>query len=329
MSEPTLVTGATGFIGSHLARRLVERGERVRLLVRDPERLAAVGLAAGDAVEVARGDLLEPAAVEAALAGVRRVYHVAGLVSTDRRDRERVHRVNHDATVALFDAIRRAGTVERTVYLASIFALGGSEDGRPVDEEVEWNLAGLGVDYVEAKRLAEVHALRCRDQGMPLVFVYPCFCYGPGDVYRSSSRLIDTHLAGLLVVSLPGGQNAMDVRDAAEGLVLGMDRGRLGERYIVGGSNVTYAELGRTLARITGRRPPAPVGLPPSLLGLSGWLAERTLRDPPLDAASARLASRTWYYDDRKARRELGHRSRPLEETLRDAVRWIRERRHS
>lgn len=324
MSDLILVTGATGFIGAHLVAQLAARGDRVRLLVRSPDRLVRVGLAATDLVEVARGDLVEPASVRAALTGVSRVYHVAGLVSTDRRDRELVHRVNHDATVSLFEEIRRSSSVERTVYLASIFALGGSEGERPVDEEVDWNLADLRVPYVEAKRRAELFALRCRDDGMPLVFVYPCFCYGPGDVNRSSSRLIEMHLAGLLLASLPGGQNAMDVRDAAAGLVLGMDRGRLGERYIVGGVNATYAELGRVLAGVTGRRPPSRLRVPPALLRLAGRVAERALRDPPVDAASALLAERRWFYDDRKARRELGYDSRPLEETFRDAVEWLR-----
>ena len=328
MDDLTLVTGATGFIGSHLVRALLARGEGVRVLVRGgPERLAPVGLGDEPDLDVAVGDLLDPSTLAPALEGVRRVYHVAGLVTTSRKERDRVHRLNVDATVNLFDAIRRAA-VERTVYLASIFALGGGAGGRPADETVAYDLEDLDVDYVRAKRRAELHALRCRDEGMPLVFVYPTFCYGPGDVNRSSSKLIDMHLSGLLMASFRGGQNVMDVRDAARGLVLGMDAGRVGEQYLVGGENLSYERIGAILSSITGRPRPR-LAIPAGPARLAGRLAERFLKTPPVDEGSILLASRYWYYDDSKARRELGHSSRPAEQALRDAVEWIEGQRRA
>lgn len=323
MSARTLVTGATGFIGSHVVHQLIARDEPTRVLVRSPERLGPVGLQKRARLEVARGDLLEPSTLDAALEGIDRVYHIAGFISTSRRHRQALHRLNHEATVNLFAAARRAG-VRRTVYLASIFALGAPKpsDHRPVDEDVRYNLADASVEYFRAKRRAELHAYRCLDEGDPLVLVYPCFCYGPGDVNVSSSRLIQSFLDRKLPAYIPGGQNVMDVRDAARGLLGGMDRGVVGDQYIVGGANCTNQELLERLARLTGY--PAPrLRIPRTLGRLAGRVAETLLSHPPLDEQSALVLGGHWYYDDRKARRELDHTSRPLDETLTDSIRWF------
>jgi dihydroflavonol-4-reductase len=316
----TLVTGATGFIGSHVTRQLLDRGDAVRVLVRSPDKLAAVGL--DDVKDVARGDLLDPAAIRAALRGVDQVIHIAGYVSTARRDRAVIHQANYDVTVNLLEETARAG-VRRVVYLASIFALGGGTQ-RPVAEDTAYELDGLRIDYFEAKRNAELYAYRARDRGQPIVFAYPCFCYGPGDVYDSSSRLLIQFLRGKLPVFVAGGQNAMDVRDAAAGLIKALDHGRDGAKYILGGENHSYRDLLRILATVTGLSPPR-IGLPRGLAERLGRLAERVSKEPPLDEQSAQIAGRWWFYDDARARRELGHTSRPLDHTFDAAVRWLCE----
>jgi len=316
----SLVTGATGFIGSHLVRALLEQGQRVRVIVRSPDRLAAVELDHAE-LEVVTGDLLEPQTLPPALADVTRLYHVAGFISTARRDKDAIHRLNVNITRNLFEATRGQG-IDKIVYLASIFALGGGAGPTPAREDVPYDLEDFGVEYFVAKRKAELYARQCAAEGLPIVFAYPCFCYGPGDVHRSSSKAIEMHLRRLLVTALPGGQNAMDVRDAAAGLIKAMDRGAIGERYLLGGQNVTNAQLGTMLAAITGYpRPVLP--LPAGVARLVGRAAERLLASPPLDEQAARIATRFWYYDDEKARRELGHTSRPLETTLRDTVEWM------
>ncbi len=324
MSSLTLVTGATGFIGSQLVQQLLERGERVRVLVRTPEKLRQVGLdPEADGLDVASGDLLEPVTIAQALEGVERVHHIAGWITTRRGNRKRLDDLNVTTTENLFGACANSD-VDRIVYLASIFALAGGGP-TPVNEDAPWDLDSLAVDYVQSKRVAELNARAWAERGLPLVFVYPCFCYGPNDVYDSSSELIVSFLKRRLPLAPAGGQNAMDVRDAATGLILGMERGKIGERYLVGGENTTYVDMLQILGRITQRRAPRRK-LPPTLARVSGRLAERVSKDPPLDEQGALLTERFWWYDDSKARRELGYASRPLEETLREAVAWHSER---
>ena len=326
MSRITLVTGATGFIGSHLVEQLLDRGEEVRVLVRDPAKLEAVGLAGRKGLSVARGDLLEPASIKSAVAGVSRVYHVAGFISTARRDRDKLHRINHEGTATLLSALERTA-VDKVVYLASIFALGGPnspKDTRWVREDTSYNLGGMDIDYFHAKRQAELYAYDCRDRGLPLVFVYPCFCYGPGDIYISSSRLVLDFLRRKLPAYVNGGHNAMDVRDAATGLILGMDQGKIGSKYIVGGANVSYRELLAMLAQLTNLPVPR-LRLPRMAAILAGRLAELLHQAPPIDEQSGRMLGYHWYYDDSKARRELGYDPRPLSVGLWDAIQWFCE----
>lgn len=319
----TLVTGATGFIGAHVAARLLDQGEPVRLFVRDPTKLAAVGVRVdAPGLEIAVGDLLDPRTIGPALAGVRRIHHIAGAISTGRNDRERMRDVNVTTTRNLFEAARGL-PIERIVYLASIFALAGSTR-TPATEMSPWILERFPVHYVQAKREAELYARDCAARGMPIVFAYPTFCYGPGDVYESSSDLVLGFLRGRIPAYVNGGHNALDVRDAAAGLIAAMERGRNGERYIVGGENVTLKETFAMMTRITGRR--APKNLPEPIVRRAAWLVERTMKDPPLTEQLILMSARHWYYDDAKARRELGHTSRPLEQTLRDAVAWYEER---
>ncbi len=317
----TLITGGGGFIGSHVTRQLLERGESVRLLVRSPERLRDVGIEEGSpGLEVVRGDLLEPATIIPALKGVSRVHHIAGTISLRERDRSLMRQVNVTATGNLLRALAASDGIERVLYLASIFALGGG-DGMPVREDTSWTLGGLDVPYVQAKREAELMVSEQARRGMPIVFAYPCFCYGPGDVYASSSDLLTGFLDGSLPAYINGGHNAMDVRDAAAGLILAMEHGEVGERYLLGGENITFEQLFGLLTYITARPGPK-VKLAPVIARAAARAAERVLAEPPLTTQMALMSERRWYYDDRRARRELGYTSRPLEQTLRDAVAW-------
>jgi dihydroflavonol-4-reductase len=318
----TLVTGGTGFIGGAVARELAGMGEPVRVLARkgEPEE-PELGIPGAEWVA---GDLLDPVSLRYALEGCDRVYHVAGNVSTHPRDREVVRAVNYEGAVNLFDAALAAG-VRRVVYTGSIFALGvGATGAAPADESVAYNLSNLRAPYFRAKREAELAVPDFIARGLDIVTVYPGFCAGPGDRHLTSSRLIVAYLRRQLPAYLPGGLCQVDVRDAAHAHVLAMTRGAAGEKYLATGHNVTYRGIFQRLAHITGRTPPS-LRLPVAPLGLTGAMLERLSPKPLLDAGVAQLLHYTWWYNDFKARRDLGIEYRPLEDTYTDAVAWFAE----
>ncbi|MBF0349394.1 MAG: NAD-dependent epimerase/dehydratase family protein [SAR324 cluster bacterium] len=320
MAANILVTGATGFIGSHLVRQLVATGQSVRVLVRNPEKLKDVELEPSPLLEIAKGDLLDPESIEQALKGISRVYHIAGYISTRKQDVAQVYKLNVDITRNLFSVCARH-KLEKIVYLASIFALGGNSI-MPVDETTEYNLGHFPIGYFKAKREAELYAWSCVSEGLPLTFVYPGFCYGPGDVYNSSSEALLMFLHRRLPVYLTGGANAMDVRDAAQGLILGMEKGRIGEKYLVGGRNISNSDLFDLFSQIT--RIPGPKLAVPRFAGQwAGKLAEKLMKNPLVDFEGATVMGHYWYYDSSKARKELGFTSRDLRESITDAIHWF------
>ena len=321
-----LLTGGTGFIGAHVAAELVGAGHEVVVLTRRPDDAEVRGrLPESDRLELRRGDLLDPTDLPPALEGCDAVIHAAGWISTRTRDRDRIWQLNHTATANLFQAALDARPSPRFIYLASIFALGTGTPWRPATEDVSYNLGHLDVDYVRAKRAAELLSDRFLGRGLELVHVYPCFCLGPGDADLSSSRVVVDYLRRRLPAYVPGGLNLVDVRDVARGHLLALERGRVGRRYLLGDHNVTYRELFALLERLTGI--PAPrIAIPARLAVAAGSLAERMGFGEVADRASAVLMGEHWYYDSSRAEEELGYRGRPLDETLHDAIDWFLER---
>jgi len=323
MPRLNLVTGAGGFIGSHLTRCLLHRGERVRAFVRNPRSLRDAGLEGRPGLEIFEGDLLDPKSLPRALEGVGTLYHLAGLISTSPRDRLRVWQLNCGLARKVLETCRIVRP-EKIVFLGSIFGLGGGGP-EPVDEETLFNLGDCPVEYVRAKRGTEIYVQECLDSGLPVIRAYPCYCYGPGDVHLTSSRLLLAFLRRRIPAYLRGGQNALDVRDAARGLALAGERGQPGERYILGGTNLEYGELFRILSNVTGIPPPRLV-VPSGMGRLLGRALQTVVRDPIINEGEAFLMSRCWFYDDSKARRALGHASRDLAEALGPAVDWLSDR---
>jgi dihydroflavonol-4-reductase len=213
--------------------------------------------------------------------------------------------------------------VEKICYLGSIFALAdGSRT--PLDEEAPYTLDAIPVPYFRAKRHAE---LATRAEQLPIVFAYPGYCLGPGDVYFSSMEIVDAFLRGQIPACLEGGMSFVDVRDAAAGLDLAMRRGALGRRYLLCSHNLTWDELFTRLSRITGK--PAPrLRLPKALAAAMGRALEAVWANPPLDRARVEVMGNHFWYDSSRARTELGWEGRDLDPTLRDAVAWLRQLRH-
>lgn len=313
----TLLTGGTGFIGSHLARALLERGDELRLLIRSSssdDHLADLEF------ERVNGDITDRRAVRRAMDGVDRVFHVAGVTSMRRGSAARVLRTNVDGTRVVCEEALEAG-VGRLVHCSSAAALGPAEPGGRADEDQPFPAAARGIPYVHSKHEAEGEALRVAAHGLDVVIVNPTFVFGPDDPTGTSMSLVKRFLLREIPLYVNGGINISDVRDVARGHVLADERGRPGERYILAGRNFTLQRLFADLSRISGV--PAPqVRLPAGLAVSAAEAVERLGLPVPISADEARSAALWWTYTPAKAKRELGYKPRPHEETIVDAVTW-------
>lgn len=324
MADVTLVTGATGFVGSHVARRLVARGERVRVLVRPTSRL---DLLERLPVERVVGDLRDRASLEAALEGCRVLYHVAADYRFAVPRPGELYESNVQGTINLLDAATRAG-VARIVYTSTVGALGVSRDGTPVNEETPVTLDDMIGHYKRSKFLAEQEVARRARAGAPIVIVNPSTPIGPGDAKPTpTGQMIVDFLNGRMPGYVETGMNLVHVGDVAEGHCLAMARGRIGERYILGHRNLTLKEILTTLAEVSGLpvptlRVPHAVAMGAAVVS-TAW-ARLVGRAPTISIEGVRMAHKKMYFDASKAVRELGLPQTPIEEALREAVEWYR-----
>ncbi|MCG8592027.1 MAG: SDR family oxidoreductase [Proteobacteria bacterium] len=318
-----LVTGATGLVGGNLVRALARRGRQVRVLTRRPADLGQPD------VEVVPGDLADPASLVAACTGVDRVFHCAARVSLWPPDADAIWRDNVLGTEHLLRAAR-AGGVRRFVHCSTVDALGLPEGAAPADETTPWNWDRLGLDnpYARSKRAAQERVLEAAQHHLDAVVVNPTYMFGPHDRKPSSGRMILEVAAGRAVAAPAGGNNFVDVRDVAEGLVAAAERGRRGEAYVLGHLNWTYRQAFTAIARAVGRPPPR-FTLPRGVARVGGiagdvWGRLRG-REPAVHSITARLGSVGHYYSWAKAERELGFQPGPVETAIADAVHWFRE----
>ncbi len=315
----TLVTGASGFVGSAVARALVARGDSVRAAVRaSSSREALEGLD----VEFATAQLGDRAALRRALRGVDRVFHVAGTTYLRASDAELV-RVNVEGTRVVMEEALRAG-VERVVHTSSIGAVGPARPGGAVDERTPFP-PGVDVPYAISKHAAETEALRVAARGLDVVIVCPAHVFGRGDTGPTSTGVVRRFLLRGIPAYVPGAINVVDIADVAAGHLLADERGVAGERYILGARNYTWERLFAELARLSGIEGPVlQVPVPVALA-----LAEAGSHGPfPafVSPAEVRAAGHWWTCKSGKARRELGWTTRPHEDTVEATVRWWEER---
>jgi len=321
-----LVTGGTGFVGANLVRELLADGHRVRVLARKGGDRRAL---AGCDVEIAEGDLLDPASVRAAVAGTRRLYHVAADYRLWAPDPRAIYRANVDGTRAVLEAAAEAG-VERVIYTSTVGAVGIPKDGSPGDERTPVALEDMVGAYKASKFLAERVADEMAARGAPVVIVNPSAPIGPWDIKPTpTGQMIVDFLKGRMVASLDTGLNVVHVRDVARGHILAADRGRIGERYILGNRNLSLLEIFQTLARLTGI--PAPrFRVPYAVAWMTAMAMESvaavTRRPPQVALTAVRMARKRMYFSAAKAIEELGLPQTPPEQALADAVAWFVER---
>jgi len=319
------VTGGTGFIGSSVVRVLRERNVEVRALCRPGSYRANLD---GLDVEVSEGDLRDAASLRRGMAGCELVFHVGALYSFWVRPRQLIYEVNVDGTRAVFEAARAAG-VERVVYTSSVAALGLSQDGRPADETTPTRLDQVVGHYKKSKYLAEQVALEC-SKDVPIVIVNPSFPVGPRDIKPTpTGQTILDFLNRKMPAYIETGMNVVDVEDVALGHWLAAQKGRIGERYILGGENVTMKRVLELLAEITGL--PAPTARVPygPILALS-YVNAAFCRlfpriTPRMTPETIRMSSHRMYFDPSKAIRELGFPQTPAKDALAKAVAWFEE----
>lgn len=313
----TVVTGGTGFIGSHLLRALRERGDELRLLIRSS---SGADHLEGIEFERVNGDITDRRAVRRAVEGAERVFHVAGITSMRRGREARLAATNVEGTRILCEEALDAG-VRRVVHCSSAAALGPAPPGERADESQSFPAAARGIPYVHSKHEAEAEALRVAAHGLDVVIVNPTFVLGPDDPTGTSMSLVKRFLQRQIPVYVNGGINVSDVRDVAAGHLLAEEAGVAGERYILAGRNFSLQRLFADLARISGV--PAPeLRLPAGVAVGAAEAVERLGLPLPISADETRSAALWWTYSPAKAKRELGYEPRPHEETLSDAIDW-------
>lgn len=318
-SKPTLVTGASGFVGWHVARLLIERGHRVRALARSASLIPELE------VERVTGDLRDPASLERAVAGCGLVFHVAADYRLWSKNPAELYRSNVDGTRNMLAAAQAAG-VERFVYTSTVGCI-GIPPGGIGDEDQPSSLARMSGAYKRSKYLAEQVALEFAAKGFPAVIVNPTAPMGDHDCKPTpTGQIILDFLNGAMPMFIDTGLNVVGVRDVAMGHLLACEKGRAGERYILGSENMTLSRILGELAAITGMK--APTFQLPYFLALSAGLATTawaglTGMPPRVPLEAVRMAKTKMWVSHAKAARELGYSPAPAREALTQAVAWF------
>ncbi len=324
--KPTLVTGASGMVGNNLVRHLLERDRRVRVLVRQPAKESLRGLN----VEPVMGDVLDPASLQAAVAGVSSVFHLAGCISIDGHQHSLMRQVNAEGTANVVAACLQGG-VKRLIHFSSIHALSHLPKDQPIEETRQLALdPGKHLPYDESKAVGEQKVLAGIQEGLNVVILNPVGIFGPHDYGPSPGgeflqQLIDRKLPGLV----RAGYYWVDVRDVARAAVAAEEKGRCGERYILFGEYATFKSIANWVQEISGARAPlmnVPLWIAKTAAPLVVWYSRFRGIRPLVTPEAVQIVNCHQNISTDKAAVELGFRARPLRETIADTVQWLQER---
>lgn len=320
----TLITGANGFVGSAILRLLVEKGDDVRALVRPgSDRRNFEGFD----IDVFEGDLRDPDSLSRAVSGCDTLFHVAADYRLWLPDPESMYKTNVDGTRDLITAATKAG-VDKIIYTSSVATLGINKNGAPSNESTPVTLEDMIGHYKRSKYLAEqeVHKL-VKELSSPVVIVNPSTPVGPRDIKPTpTGRIVLDTIRGRMPAYVDTGLNIAHVDDVANGHLLALEKGVIGERYILGGDNMTLAEILEVICLHQGMSPPT-IKLPHNLVLPIAWFMERiasiTHKEPRATVESVRMSKKIMFFSSDKANKELGYKSRPGIEGLKDAISWF------
>lgn len=319
----TLITGASGYIGSAVVRELLSMGHDVRCLVRDT---SSVKNFDGLRLELSCGDISDIESVRRAINGCDAVFHLAALYANWLPDSGLMYRINEEGTRNVMQACQDAG-IHKIVYCSSVAAL-GAHGKTPADEKARFNLNATKDHYYISKYRAEQIVLQYTRRGLPVVIVNPSNPIGPRDIGPTpTGALIISILKKRIPAFVDGGINLIDVTDCARGIVAAMDKGRAGEKYILGNTNISIKAYFDLIVKVAGKGLSPVIKLPAWLAVYSGYgyqLLARITGKPPITSASwVRVGSHYSWWDCNKARAEIDLGQRPIEESIAEAVRWF------
>jgi dihydroflavonol-4-reductase len=324
----TLITGASGFVGSAVLRQLLTSGHEVRALIRpksDRRNLAGLPM------EIVSGDITDRRSLDHAMAGCSTLFHVAADYRLWIPNPSEVYETNVTGTRNIMLAAMNAG-IKRIVYTSSVATLGLTPDGNPADEDTPVSLKDMIGHYKRSKFLAEAEVKHLADeQGLPVIIVNPSTPVGPRDIKPTpTGRIIIDAVSGRMPAYVDTGLNLVHVEDVAIGHLLALEHGRVGDRYILGACNMTLKEILCAIAALIGRTPPKiclphPLVFPIACLS-EAWACLISGREPRVTLDGVRLARKKMFFSIEKAKRLLGFNPRPVEEALREAVDWFREK---
>ena len=322
----TLVTGATGFLGSAIARELLKDGRNIKLLARDNADLQNIkGLDA----EIVVGDLRDRESLKSALEGCSILYHAAAYYSLWNKDKKLIFDINVRGTRNILETALDAG-IENVIYTSTVGCIGLSKDRTPTNEDYPIDLATLSNDYKLSKFQAEKIALEMHGKGLPVVIVNPSTPIGPRDIKPTpTGKIVLDFLNGKMPAYLDTGLNLIDVADCARGHILAEEKGRPGERYILGNKNMSLKDILLALEKITGIKAPS-IKIPHWVAYTAGLACETlsnliTKTPPAIPLAGVKMAKYFMYFDSSKAIKELGLPQNSVENALGQSVQWFKE----